>query len=488
MGLSGFEPESRRPERHRMDQATPQSRNTLSGEAFHHLSLFEVGESSPDVVPASPSTLPAELSLLPLAKPPPGISWTIPGLRDDPTMCLRCRSARLLCGKPVCPLLLRFQGATRTFPYLSGRGWDGSTPPGVFVGRFGYPYVNVGPLLAPQHGDTLLYDTPERWVGRPLQEIVGFRTSLLRGTYPVKVTDAEGANPIVEEIQMVSLSSESSEGEAKFRKAPQLRLELSDDTPPYGPTAPLEALHLDVRRVDPRLERSAGDIHATARIVVEELYGQKVPVSRIQRALSAGVLGRRGHRRFVPTRWSITAVDDLLGKANLERIRMLPELSEWWLYTLEALGNRWFVLFLPGSWRYESIEAWYPGTLWNPEGANVLMLGDHEGFRGRTQYAGMGGCYYAGRLAITEKLLDLNRQSGALILREIHPGEVLPLGVWNVREHVRTALGGHPQRLSSWEEVLQRISRFFSIPTRRWLLQSTLLREWKSQRRLDQYL
>ncbi|EQD64458.1 hypothetical protein B2A_01987, partial [mine drainage metagenome] len=29
-------------------------------------------------------------------------------------------------------------------------------------------------------------------------------------------------------------------------------------------------------------------------------------------------------------------------------------------YRLTALDNRWLILFLPGSWRYESIETWYP--------------------------------------------------------------------------------------------------------------------------------
>src|SRR4029077_6556331 len=116
-----------------------------------------------------------------------------------------------------------------------------------------------------------------------------------------------------------------------------------------------------------------------------------VRVSRIQRAFSAGTLGRRGRRRFVPTRWSITAVDDLLGKANLERIRRLPELSEFLIFRLTALDNRWMVVFLPGAFRYESIEAWYPNTLWNPNPEQIVMIGGHEGFTGRRDSGPVGG-------------------------------------------------------------------------------------------------
>ena len=402
-------------------------------------------------------------------------------------MCLRCRSAALLCGKPVCPLLVRYHALGKTLPMLGQKDWEGSTPPGIFVGRIGYPHVSIGPLLSPEHGDTLLYDTPESWVGRSLQEIVSYRTSLVRGVAPVKVTEADSGSRLVQDVQLIAISQESAETEAHFRRAPRIRLELSDEAPPFGASAPLDDFRSEVRRVDQRLEKATSDIHATARVGVTELYGSNVAVSRIQRAFSAGVLGRRGHRRFVPTRWSITAVDDLLSKENLERVRDLPELSEWWLYTLEALGNRWFILLLPGAWRYESIEAWYPGTLWNPLGEDILMLGDDEGNHGRTTYAGMGGCYYAARLAVSEQLERLQRQAGVAVLREIHPGQVMPLGVWNVREHVRAALARPPERLASYEDVVRRVGSYFEIPVGRWLRQSRLLRDWKYQRRLEDF-
>jgi len=423
-----------------------------------------------------------------LFSPIPGsLTLEIPGLLQDPTMCLRCRSAQLLCGKPACPLLLRYQGVLHTLRLTPGLAWDGSTPPGLFVGRMGYPYVQIGPLLTPEHGSTEIYDTPERWVGRSVPEIVGFRTSLVRGMAPARITDAEVSSPLVDHLQLLALSSESADTEAVFRKPPRVRLELSDETPPYGPSAPLEMFRPDVRRVDPHLERAAGDIHATAREVVAELYVREVPVSRIQRAFSAGVLGRRGHRRFVPTRWSITAVDDLLSKENLERIRTYPEINGWELYTLEALGNRWFVLLFPSSWCYESIESWSPGTLWNPTRSQVLMIGDHEGWNGRSQYARMGGCYYAARLAVTEKLLRRQHQAGALVLREVHPGEILPLGVWNVREHVRAALRQSPRKLADWSQVAAEIAAYFQIPARRWLRESHLLQNALFQHRLEDF-
>jgi DNA repair protein NreA len=402
-------------------------------------------------------------------------------------MCLRCRAAQGLCGKPVCPILVKYDALARTLPMLEGREMEGSCPPGVFVGRFGYPKVSIGPLVSPLHGDTLLFDTPEEWVGRSVPELVGFRTGLVRGKHRVRVTDAEAPGRLVEEVQLLSRARESVEVDVEFARPPRGHLTLSDSIPPYGPSAPIERVQLDVRRVDEKVQSLVDDTDALASTATRELYSRKVPVSRIQRAFSAGTLGRHGRRRFVPTRWSITAVDDILGRQNLDRIRHLPELSETLLYRYTALDNRWFLAFLPGAFRYESIEAWYPSTLWNPSPDRILLMGDHEGWGGRTTYAAIGGCYYAARLAMSEELLRQGRQAGALVLREVHPGEILPLGVWNVREHVRAALRQRPERIADLAELETKISESFAIPLVRWRATSAMLHEARTQRRLDDF-
>lgn len=433
---------------------------------------------------SGPSTSPP----IPGLAPVDSLTWTIPGLKEDPTLCLRCRSAQLLCGKPVCPILLKYRAFERTLPMVGGTELDGSSPPGLFVGRFGYPRISVGPLLSPEHGSTELFDTPEEWVGRSVEEVVGFRTGLVRGTFRARVSDAERPIRWLEDLQLLGLAEGSVESETEFRRPPRGHLALSDSTPPFGPSAPIERLRLEVHRVDPDLDRLASDGDANARVAVGELYTRGVRVSRIQRAFSIGTLGRQGRRKLVPTRWSITAVDDLLSKQNLDQVRDLPELSEIVLHRYTALDNRWIIAFLPGAYRYESIEAWYPRTLWNPSPEATIMIGDHEGFRGRTDYASIGGCYYAARLATSEALLATGRQAGVVVLREVHPGEILPLGVWNVREHIRAALREPGERLASLGELVRSIGETFAIPLDRWLGASAVLHEARTQRRLDAWL
>ena len=54
----------------------------------------------------------------------------------------------------------------------------GNSPPSIFVGSYNYPKVNIGPMVPPVTGDTSIYDFPERWLDKSLEEILNFRSSL----------------------------------------------------------------------------------------------------------------------------------------------------------------------------------------------------------------------------------------------------------------------------------------------------------------------
>ena len=80
------------------------------------------------------------------------------------------------------------------------------------------------------------------------------------------------------------------------------------------------------------------------------------------------------------------------------------------------------------------MEAWYPGTIWNPDGSSAVIFSDWEGYDGRTTYTDIGGCYYAARSAVSELLMKERLQATVIVLREAHPGYIMPVGVWQVRE------------------------------------------------------
>src|SRR2546427_9600550 len=161
----------------------------------------------------------------------------------------------------------------------------------------------------------------------------------------------------------------------------------------------LSRFDLGSLKVDQNLDRAFSDTDLRAREAVIDLYERRTPVSKIQRAFSVGSFGIEKNRRFVPTRWSITAVDDTIGKELRERVKTYPLINEVRVYESVGFDDRFLVVFLPRPWRYELIEAWYPNTLWNPLGREIVMFGDHEGVEGRSEDASIGGGCYAARPA-----------------------------------------------------------------------------------------
>jgi hypothetical protein len=157
------------------------------------------------------------------------------------------------------------------------------------------------------------------------------------------------------------------------------------------------------------------------------------------------------------------------------------------VYESRYLDNIFEVLMLPQAWSYEAMEAWYPGTIWNPTGESVMIYGDWEGFEGRTTYASIGGCYYAARLAVCELLEKERRQATVIVLREAHPGYIMPVGVWQVRENVRNAMRQAPLKFRTLDEALMHVSNQFQIPLSRWIQNSKLLQDALYQKRLTEY-
>ena len=404
------------------------------------------------------------------------------------SLCLFCRGSRMLCGKTRCPAIVRLYSLMKIKNLIDGERVFGSSPPSVFIGRIGYPYVYAGPLIPPILGDTSIFDIPEKWVGKTFDEIIEFRTSLIRGKFKVNVKKPNEDNPFLNKTLEIALSREPVDAEATFKKKPSGRFLFDDEIQPMGPSAPLLKINVGNLKVDHKIEKAYEDRDLKAEEAVLNLYLNNVPVSRIQRAFSVGAFGVKEQRRIVPTRWSITAVDSIISRNLIEsKVKDKPEISDYRIYKFEYLGNKFIILLTPSKWRYEWIEAWYPGTLWNPQGEGVAIGSDWEGYYGRKTYASLGGCYYAVRLAAAEFLSREGRQAGVVAMREIHPNFIMPLGVWINRECVREAFKRECKRFSTLNEALEYINLSFSIPINEWIKASTLLKEELFQEKITKY-
>ena len=403
-------------------------------------------------------------------------------------LCIICKGARKLCGKDRCPLMIKFYSQSKTIPLMNSKDLEGSSPPAVFVGRYGYPKVDIGPLLPPEFGDTSIMDTPEMWVGKSIDEIVDFRFRLVRGKYRIDAKNFKAAGRIVDQVQELALTERPVEVEANFSQRPRGRVILDDEVQPFGPSARMERMNTGNGRFEKYLEKSFYDIDMKSVDAVVNAYKNGTLISEIQKAFSVGTMGIDKNRRFVPTRWSITAIDDIIGKNLLKDTKYNNTIDEFRVYQWEELDNRWCIMMMPCTWRFELIEAWYPNTTWNPTGKQIEMISDHEFFDGRSEYAHIGGCYYASRMAVNELLTEQNKTAGVVIFREAHPGYIMPVGVWNVRENVRAALKTKPFKFDSLEGALTQIEKIMDIPRKIWLTHSGIIKDYMTQRRIEDYL
>ena len=402
-------------------------------------------------------------------------------------ICAICKGSKFLCGKKRCPIIVRVNSLMKTAPLVRDTEIEGASPPSVFVGRIGYPYVYAGPLVPPIREDTSMFDIPELWFGKPIDEIVHFRSMLIRGKHKVHVKKFEKAGKIIEKTQELALAAKPVDVELELKKKPRGFILLDDDVQPFGPSAPIKDLRVGTAKWDKFIEKAYYDTDLRAADAVIELYEKGTFVTQIQRAFSVGAFGIKKQRRLVPTRWSITAVDSIISKKLIEKVKDFQQIGEFLVYESNYLDNRFIVLMIPDAWSYEVIEAWYPGTVWNPEGLSILMFSDWEGYQGRTAYAQIGGCYYAARLAVCEHLIRERRQAKVIVLREAHPGYIMPVGVWQVRENVRNALRNPPVRFSSLDEALRYIAGKFDIPIRYWIRKSKLIQDEIFQKKLTDF-
>ena len=391
-------------------------------------------------------------------------------------LCLLCKGGRALCGHSPCPLLARINIKPK-IEKLSTKFFGPA--PGIFVGHTGYPIVSVGPLGALEVRRDI--DDPSTWLSLGYSEIIELRSLLLRSKVSQHV---KSKNKFVRENQELALAAKPTDIELKFKKKPIYQMSFSEVHQPMGPSAQLEKLQLaENPKIPFQIEKIVND-ELKANEVMSLLYQRGIDVYKLATILSSGILGSEQRQKLVPTRWSITAVDDIITKQMLEKIRQFPSVNGFLVFSAQHLDNHFEILLMPGNWEYENFEAWAPGSFWSQSLREPYVVAEYEPFRGRTKYAELeAGGYYAARLGVVEGLLRLKRQARVVVFREVYEGYTIPLGVWVVREVVRTAMKNKPVKFLTQKEALDHISSKLKLPIKRYISQSKILR----QRRLTDF-
>lgn len=399
------------------------------------------------------------------------------------SLCSLCRGHRRLCGKPVCPILAKAKALLELERSLSSKNIFGSSPPAVFVGSWNYPRVLTGPLVPPTpKTDTSIMDLPELWLDKPLDEILRYRFSLVRGKSMMDVKWARNPGRLLSTVQEVVMASRPTDTEMWFKKKPRLSVIFSPREPPSGPSAPIvRAVLAENPSIPKKVDYVVSDVDLKAALGVQELYDSRIAQRQITRIFSVGLLGLKRQRRLVPTEWSITAVDDILGRILHKEILGYQWINEFRVFGHKALGNNVQVLLMPSSWMFEALEAWLASS-------SPFPGSDHELVWGRRTYAkDLAGAYYASRLPVLEYLKKIGRQAGALVFLEVYP-EWIPIGVWRFREICREALKKKPLKFNRLDESLAELEKRLMLPMEKWVKKSRILEWYRRQTRITRFL
>ena len=352
---------------------------------------------------------------------------------------------------------------------FSSDSLSGTSPPSVFVGSYGYPKVSVGPMVPPIHGDTSILDSPEKWKGKSLEEIVNFRLNLIRGVKKIPNEQTDGR--YIESLQEVTMSSKPTDSDLLFQKPTSPKVSLDGEGAPFGPVGEIKSAKFSGTSSVKSIEKIFYDKDLKAQDAVMTLYNSGIEISKIQKCFSIGMMGQK--RKLVPTKWSITATDDIISKSLTGEVLDYSLIDSCKVFSYEHLGNSFSVVLFPHRWIYEMIEAWYSN--------GILGFGsDHEDARGIHHPPAIAGAYFAAKLGVLEYLSEKKIQAGVIILREIRPEYAIPVGVWQVREGIREAMKQKPILSDNFDNALHLASQKMSVSKSEWLSHgniSTLMRQ-----------
>jgi len=342
-------------------------------------------------------------------------------------------------------------------------------------------------MLTADRIESNLIDNPNNWIKKNQEEVVKMRVSLLRTRSKIDIKRPLDSD-IIQKSHELLLGKKAVDVEVELVKKIIPRIILDERLAPQGPIAPIKKLSL-VENQSPitAIEKSYYDTDLLASEAISYLGKEKIDETTITRVFSAGMLGRGKNRKLVPTRWSITAVDDMLSKNNIERIKKFQELGEIRIFSNVFFGNHFVIILLPEVWSYEMIEVWFKGAYMNPS-LKDIGLQDWEMYSGRTEYASnITGAYYAARLAVSEYLLRIQRQAQVIVLREITNEYRFPLGVWVIRIGTREAFKKKPMVVQDLDSAFSMVGEKLRYPVKYWKNKSKLYHFNKTQKKLIEF-
>ena len=192
------------------------------------------------------------------------------------------------CGKGKCPICARNNALFKIKPSLqkSEYSTDAVAP---FVGKFGYPNINIGILAPTEHkDDSFIYDAPKYWATNnyEIPTIVNYRSSLINSRSNINV---KKRNKLLELSQDIAMSSLPVDVDIKLQEKPKFRLTLDSHMAPTGPSAKLKKAKITENpKIHTKIYKVFSDTDLKAADAINYLYESNFDENFLTRILSVG--------------------------------------------------------------------------------------------------------------------------------------------------------------------------------------------------------
>ena len=376
-----------------------------------------------------------------------------------------------------------------------GSHLNSNSPPSVFVGSgLKYPLVTIG-ILSPLERDenVWVYDNEKYWAENNFEilDVLDLRNSLLNSRFQSKVSDARLNKKFVDIAKEIAIASHPVDIEIELKSRLMMGREKDKVFTDTGMRAPLKTARVTSNvKVDQKVDKAIND-EIKASEGIEFLYKNNFNEYTLSKILSIGVLGMKKNKKFVPTRWSITATDDTIGKFLLNNVRDFKWIENHELLFGEFLGNQYLVMLFPGVWSFELFELYLPYSSWNPSN-KIKASTDYEGYHERKEYAfNTAGGYYATRLPILEYLNRIKRQASVVVVRLETQSYWAALGVWVCRESIRKVINKNFLKCNSRKEIIESAKKIsvvkYSFDVSDIIRQSKVLKQLNEQKNITEF-
>ena len=171
-----------------------------------------------------------------------------------------------------CPICQHSRAMSQVKAKLPKQEFFGSAPT-VFVGRFGYPNVNVGIMAPPEIDENAwILDAPRYWGEHSytIPQMIDIRSELINSRLAVGIKDR---NKFLQVSREVAMASKPAEVEIKLEKQPSFRMSFHDYSAPSGPKAALKQVELTSNtKIDKKVDYVVSDTDFKAGPAMTYLY------------------------------------------------------------------------------------------------------------------------------------------------------------------------------------------------------------------------